>query len=512
MPESRNKEGTPVEHKLETRRKAHRRNCKRGCLAAAALLLFGGAGPDRVLADYRYDSFGNAIPSQYSYVAEADYNGLQLGVGAFQSPTDLYVSGDNRVFVVDAGNDRIVILNKEYEVEKVIDRFELEGEAVSIKGVTGIFVHKDGLLYLADKTAGRILVAEESGKILRSITRPESALLEESSTTTFLPRKVLVDSRNIIYMLSENSTQGAYMIDAEGEFLGFYGRNEVQLTFQRMYELAKRKFASQEQRSKMQNFIPVEFTNFDIDEKGFICTVTAYSESPAEDEMIKKLNPLGNNIYTGEWMTWGDMPEGDTFHTSYTDIAVDEDGFAYALDAYSGRIFWYDNIGCQQAIFGGSGAYLGAFTSPVAIDILEGNVLVLDSVKNNITVFEPTYFGGLVKEAFLLFNSGFYGESRELFEEIVRMDANFDWAYVGLGRAYYEEGDWEKAKEYFKHSGVATEWYSQVKGDLRNRNLKEHFTGIFFGIIIGCFVIIVAARLLSAWLAERRSAYKQEES
>ena len=140
----------------------------------------------------------------------------------------------------------------------------------------------------------------------------------------------------------------------------------------------------------------------------------------------------------------------------------------------------------------------------MAIDTLDGNVLVLDSAKNNLTVFEPTYFGELVKKALLLYNSGFYGESRELFEEMVRMDSNYDWAYAGLGRAYYEEGDWEKAKEYFEHSGVATKMYSEVKGELRNRSLKEHFTGIFFGIIIGGFVIVVAGKLLAAWLAERR--------
>ena len=43
-----------------------------------------------------------------------------------------------------------------------------------------------------------------------------------------------------------------------------------------------------------------------------------------------------------------------------------------------------------------------------------------------------------------------------------------------------------------------------MKEDLRNRSLKENFTGIFFGIIIGCFVLIIAGKLLSAWLAERR--------
>ena len=60
------------------------------------------------------------------------------------------------------------------------------------------------------------------------------------------------------------------------------------------------------------------------------------------------------------------------------------------------------------------------------------------------------------------------------------------------------------AKECFERSGVATGYYSEVKEDLRNRSLKENFTGIFFGIIIGCFVLIIAGKLLSAWLAQRR--------
>jgi len=490
---------------------------KKAAFALAAVLFASSAGPLAASADYRYDNFGNAIPSQYSYVAERDYNGLQLGIGAFNAPTDLFVAEDGKIYIVDAGNNRIVVLNSEFEVDQIMESFLLDNQEISIKGVSGIFVHTDGLIYLADKEGGRILVSDKNGNIVREITRPDSALLAESSTTTFLPRKVLVDSRNIIYMLSENSTQGAYMIDAGGEFLGFYGRNEVQLTFKRLYEVFKRRFASEEQRAKMQNFIPVEFSNFDIDKEGFIYTVTAYSESPATDEMIKKLNPLGGNIYTQEFMTYGDMPDtsggAPVYNTSYTDIAVDEDGFAYALDAYSGRVFWFDNTGIQQAIFGGSGAYLGAFTQAVAIDTLGDEVLVLDGTRGSITVFEPTYFGEIVKEAFLLFNNGFYLESKGLFEEIVRMDANYDWAYVGLGRAYYEEGDWETAKFYFEHSGMASSWYSEVKEELRNKNMKENFTAIFFGIIAGCAVLIIAGKLLFASLADRRkhSAIKEGE-
>lgn len=483
----------------------------RAIILMTVLLLCFGTYPLTVNADYRYNAFGDAIPSQYSYVADASYNGLQLGIGAFSAPTDLYVDQNNRIFIVDAGNDRIVVLNDEFEVVKVMDSFSLDGNPVSISGVTGIFVHTDGLIYLADKSGMRVLVVDENGTVVRSVERPESTLLEESSTT-FLPRKVLVDSRDIIYMLSENSTQGAYMIDSKGEFLGFYGRNDVQMTFRRAYELALRQFASEEQRSKMQNFIPVEFANFDIDQKGFIYTVTAFSETPMADDMIKKLNPLGDNIYESDYMTWGDMPDASgKVNTTYTDIAVDEDGFVFALDSYSGRIFWYDNVGCQQAIFGGKGTYMGAFTAPTAIDTIGENVIVLDSTKNNLTVFEPTYFGSMVKDAFLMFNEGRFAESKDLFEEITRMDANYDWAYVGLGRAYYEEGNWELAKQCFEHSGVATEWYSEVKGDLRDQRTREHFTAIFIGVIIGSFVLIIVGKLAAASLEERRKHAAIEE-
>ncbi len=470
--------------------------------------------PVTVKADYRYDSFGNAIPSQYAYMVETSYNGLQLGIGAFNAPTDLFVAPDDRIYMVDAGNDRIVILTEELEVERILDSFTLDGQQVSVKGITGIFVHTDGKLYMADKDNGRILVADENGSIEKVITRPESNILTDGSTTnTFLPAKILVDSRDTIYMISENSTQGAYMLSMDGEFLGYYGRNKVLLTWERLYEATLRRFASDEQREIMENFIPIAFSNFDIDRDGFIYTVTGYSEHPEQDEMIKKLNPLGNNIYTDGWMTFGDMPnKNGTFNTVFTDVAVDDYGFVFALDSYSGRIFFYDNMGCQQAIFGGRGNYLGTFTSPAAIDIVKGRVLVLDSAKNNITVFAPTYFGSLVREAFLLFNDGFYLESKTLFEEIVRMDSNYDWAYAGLGRACYEEGDWEMAKYYFERSDVATSWYSEVKEDMRNQKMKENFTAIFFGFIALFIMIAVIGKLCSAALAERHRHAATEDA
>ena len=481
------------------------------------LLLAAALGmPTAVKADYRYDSFGNAIPCQYSFTAEENYNGQQLGIGSFSKPMDLYVGADDRIYIADTGNGRIVILNDRFEVENVLDDIRYQGKKEKIKGISGIFVQEDGTIYVADRRRNRILAMDQTGNVSRIITKPDSNLLKGNSAKTFKPRKILVDSRDIVYMISENSTQGAYMIDADGEFLGFYGRNKVSLTFDRMFEIVMRQFASRENRGKMQNFIPVEFSNFDIDGDGFVYTVTGYSEKPRQDEMLKKLNPLGNNILSETaWMDYGDMPdmtgEEPVYRTSYTDVAVDGDGFIYALDSRQGRIYQFDNEGVQQTVFGGKGACLGTFTAPTAIDTLGDQVLVLDRKKNNLTVFRMTYFGSLVKKAFLLYNDGYYRESKEYFEEIVKLDANYDWAYAGLGSAYYEEGDWEAARDYFRKSNIATQRYSEVKGDLRNKTMKKYFSLIFFGVIVLMLLLMAVKKLVSAAAAEKRRKELMEE-
>lgn len=458
--------------------------------------------PQTVYADYRYDGFGETIPAQASFTAVENYNGRQYNIGAFKNPQDLYADEETSlIYILDSGNSRIVVLNKEFELVKVIDEVK-NGETKEVfESATGIFV-KDGIIYIADNTGSRVLAVDENGKVVRIVTRPDSNLLTED--IAFIPRNVIIDDIGTMYIISEKSTQGAFMIDPNGNFLGFYGRNEVNLTAEILVQSLRRKFMTEEQRAKSSNFIPVEFANFDIDNEGFVYTVTAYADDPQNFDMIRKLNPLGDNILTGMYRIWGDEPRGNQDTTSYKDIAVDNDGFMYALDKTAGRIFQYDNTGYQISIFGGSGKQLGYFTEPVAVECMDDKVLVLDAKKNNITVFAQTTFGECLKNGMVKYNEGMPEEALEYFEELIKMDANFDFAYFAIASAYYEAGDYEHALEYAELAGTATEMYSKAKKEIRNEWMRENFSLIFFGVIFLFVVIVIAGKVVNAKMTERR--------
>ena len=455
-----------------------------------------------VKADYRYDEFEQTIPAQAVYTAATNYNGAQLDIGNFNSPTDFYVYNDTDIYILDAGNNRIVQLNQEFEVIHVFDALGYESESLDISGAKGIYVSDEQMIYVADTMNARIIMINPAGQVENIIYRPESVLLTDD--IAFLPKNVVTDAVGTLYVISENSTQGAYMISATGEFLGFYGRNKVDVTADVLFQAMLRKFVSEEQRARMGNFIPIEFSNFDVDKEGFIYTVTSHSETPKSSEMIRKLNPLGENILPNPYRTWGDEPEGDIYRTYYVDIAVDEQGFIYALDSYYGRIYMYDNTGFQISIMGGRGTQLGSYQNAAAIDTMQDKLLVLDSKKNNITVYHQTDFGKLLINGLILYNQGKLEESLAYFEDVVKKDANFNYVYYAMAETYYDMEDYDKASHHAELSGVSQEVFSKAKKMVRNDWIRSHFTLVVAGIIMAALLIMAFGRIKQARAKEKR--------
>jgi hypothetical protein len=147
-------------------------------------------------------------------------------------------------------------------------------------------------------------------------------------------------------------------------------------------------------------------------------------------------------------------------------------GFINALDMTRGRVFQYDATGALVAVFGGIGRQEGTFMIPSALDVMGDNILVLDAGKGNITVFRPTEYGTLVQTAIALYNKSRYTESQKLWAQIASRNNNCQMAYVGMAKAYYENGDYKQAMTYFK-LGESREGYGKAFRYYRNDRLRR---------------------------------------
>mgnify|MGYP000891898160 CR=1 FL=1 len=62
---------------------------------------------------YNYGYWDDIYYTPAAYVPSGNISGSKLEIGAFNSPQDIFVGKDGRVYVADTGNNRIVVLDSE---------------------------------------------------------------------------------------------------------------------------------------------------------------------------------------------------------------------------------------------------------------------------------------------------------------------------------------------------------------------------------------------------------------
>ena len=479
---------------------------------------------------YNYDAWGDVIESQSGYRVDETITGYEMELTKLADPkSDLFVSEDepvnlsgasdiffeentNEFWIADSGNDRILRTDKNLKLigcyKGVTDSktsVDPETGLSTFSNPTGVFVSIDEetskpIIYIADNKNARVVRAEveskNSAKCTLEYVKPESELYENASQT-FNPSKVLIDSTGILYVVVSSVTTGAVVFDTTGEFTGFYGANRVEITAAVIRQAIWRKFASNDQIASMTRNVPVEYANFDIDSEGFIYTVTEAAN--ASTDAVKKLNPAGNNIWntaTGNEFKFGDLPEYADCDTSnyssrLTDIVIANDGIINILDYETGRVFQYTQDNDLLFIFGtknNTSDQKGTFTAPNGIEAVGEKIYVIDGKKNDITTFVETTFGKYVHEAAALYEKGLY-------EDAIKRDGGYALAYYGLGKAYLNTGDYDKAMEYFKIS-VSKGSYDRAYQYDRDDFLRQHFTAIIVILFVLIVAILVIRRLI----------------
>lgn len=447
---------------------------------------------------YSYDRWGDPVASQAGYTAEKYVDGEMIGCGNFFEPADLFISHDDLMYIADKGNNRIVITDLDFNFKKEMKEFSYNGETLTLRRPTGVFVDQyTGNIYICDTENDRVIKCDTDGKVDRLFTKPESELYDQN--LTYNPSKVLVDKAGNVYIVVRSQTKGAVMFNSEGEFLGFYGANRVEATAEVLANAFWNLIGTQEQKDRRAKQTPIGFCNFDIDDDGFIFTVTDSQE--VDTDLVKKLNPRGDNILDSLGaadMTFGDIPP--TYYSIYskksslTDIDLGPNGELNILDFQHGRIFQYDKECWLLFIMGGSGDQLGLFQSAAAVESYDNHLYVLDSRKNNITIFTRTVFGEIVTEAANLYNDGLYEESLEPWQNVLKYDGNYRRAYIGIGNALYNKYEYKEAMDYFEIS-ISRGRYNRAFEGYRDQWLKENYVGAIIVIILIIVLLVVYNKL-----------------
>ncbi len=441
---------------------------------------------------YTYDYWGEAVPSQIGYDVSGVYSGADIGVGALSEPKDMYITADQKIYVLDSGNRRVVVLDESLHLLRTVDTFLYEGAPIELGDATGIFVDAAGVMYIADSAGGCVWIAAADGTVLSKLQKPDTNMLEED--LELHPQKVLVDSSGTVYVAATGVYQGALLYNADGEFEGFYGSNTVEVSGKLLLDRFWKSILTNEQADNIAKYYPEEFTSFDIDERDFVFTVT---QTTSVKKKIKRLNPMGRDTWEAE--EFGEQESvpinGKLTDSLFVDIVVSDRGVVSALDQRSSRIFQYDAEGELLFISGGNGAQQGTFRTPVAIESMDDRLFVLDSHKNNITEFAPTAFGRTVLEAVSYYTDGKYAEANALWEEVLQYDHNYMTAYISIGKALMAEERFEEAAEYFR-LGNDRDGNSDAFQAYRNEILQRWFALI-------CLVV-VALIVLAVWWLNRR--------
>lgn len=465
------------------------------CLTAMTAVSLCGipAAADEPYEVYNYNYLGEAVPSQAGYSAKRSISGLTLGTTEFASPSDLFKDKDDNFYVVDTGNSRILKIDPAFEkVLAVYDRFTMpDGSVTTLQNPKGCYISPDtGLMYIADSDHARALVVDEKQQVQMVIEKPSSTVYDQQ--LTFLPQKILCDNAGNIYIVLGNTTKGAAMFDADGNFIGYYGANSVEKTASVIANHFWNAIASEEEKRYRTRNTPTAFDNFDIDtEKGFIFTST--SSGSSETDIVKKVNPEGHNLfsYMSDFV-WGDefstWYSGVSYKTRIIDLDIGDDGSINCLDAATGRVFQYDKEANLLFIMGTIGEQVGAFAlSGVAAVETKGasceEIYVLDGVRNTVTEFVQTPFGEIVHEATALYNGGYYEEALAPWQEVLGRDGNYRRAYLGISSAYYNMGRYKESMEYAKKAD-SSKRYNRAFERYRSQLLKSHLTEIVIGIVI----------------------------
>lgn len=414
---------------------------------------------------YNYDYWEDFRESPDAYRVDQVIQSGDLGLETpMKRPESLYVR-NNDLYIVDRENNRILQIDRQgsqFTLERIIDT--IKGTDVTTFNMPNdVFVDEAENIYVADTNNGRVVMVDKDLNFIKAFTKPDDSTFDQA--LSFQPSKLVVDPAGRVFCLATNINKGIVKFEADTSFSGYVGANKVSYNFGEY--IWKNFLSTKEQRAQMQSFVPTEYCNIYMDQDNFIyATNIVFSEWDLKSDVakpIRRLNSIGNDILIKNdhyppigdlyWVESVDGQNAADYSRStskFRDITVLENDIYIALDATRGRIFGYDPQGIMLWAFGSKGNSEGVFMGAISIEHMGKDLFVLDRNEGSVTVFTPTEYGNLIYQASEQYLKGDYDGSADTWREVLKLNANYNLAFIGIGRSLLRQEHYTEAMEYFE--------------------------------------------------------------
>lgn len=475
-----------------------RKNLIRVVIMSLCILLLGTfviSAASTPYATYTYTIDGDTRTSPAAYVPDRSINNYDMNMETpLKNAKDIFYGPDEKIYIADAGNSRIVVLNKSSIYQYEISEFDNEnGVPDKLNECEGVFVTTKNI-FVCDTKNARIVVFDIEGNFDHIIYAPTADVM--GSDTLFRPVAMAVDVSGRMYVVSKSTYSGVFAFNDDGTFQGFVGVQKTSVPL----SVRIRKFFFPNTISETYN--SVEFNNIEIDENGFVwVTTNGIDETTLENAIlsndtdyapVKQLNPEGDDIMrrngffmpAGEIKFNGKAAGSNNIYgpSSIIDVALGPNGSWSIIDNKRSRIYTYDRDGQLLYAFGDIGSQLGNLKDPSSMIYIDNDIYVLDATTNTITVYKRTEYGDAIAQALVDNINRDYTAALNDWNEIIKRNNNFDAAYVGIADNLYLKGEYREAMVYYK-AATDTEGYSKCFAELRKAWFEKYF--ILVVILIG---------------------------
>ena len=490
----------------------------------SAILLGGNI---KEIGDNAFGDFSGA--TVYNYSESVKYGNKELS----DTSADMVADNDGNIYIVDKGNNRIVVLNKrDFKAIGVIGEYVDEyNRPQSLKNPWGIYVtdpekmvdSDEREIYVCDTDNKRIVVFDDNFQYKRTIEEPKSALIDHDD---FQLHAIAVDIYGRIFAISHNCYQGVMVLSDRGEFIGFIGAQQV--TVDPIKQLWDKYFTTAEQREDDIKNLSTPYNNITVDDSGFVYVTINFdkladlnnqlkaitSKSPGYSP-VKKLNSTGIEIMKrngffdpgGEVILESDATKTVDDLSVIKDVAIGNEGSWSLLDTKRSRIFTYDSNGNLLFAFGDKGDQVGNGEEYIAMtyQVLNGeyNLVLLDKSGTGVKVivYHPTEYCDTIMSA--LHNENVHNHSASIddWQDVLTRNNNFDLAYIGIGKALYNQGEYEKAMKMLS-SAYETDYYAKAFAEIR----KDIISVWMIPLIIGVIALLMLFFKFLGWAKKKNKA------